>query len=60
MSWYGLWAPSGTPREVVARINADVQKVLRRGLPSKFGSPLLLDHRFPDEFAAFIKVEAGK
>src|SRR5476651_1943066 len=27
VSWYGLWAPSGTPPEIVARINADVQKV---------------------------------
>jgi tripartite-type tricarboxylate transporter receptor subunit TctC len=22
--WYGLWAPAGTPREIVARLNAAV------------------------------------
>jgi hypothetical protein len=26
--WFGLFAPLGTPQDVVARINAEVQKVL--------------------------------
>jgi tripartite-type tricarboxylate transporter receptor subunit TctC len=27
-SWFGIMAPAGTPREVIARLNADVQKSL--------------------------------
>src|SRR5205823_13472935 len=28
VSWFGLFAPAGTPREVVNKVNADVQRVL--------------------------------
>ncbi|WP_428660318.1 Bug family tripartite tricarboxylate transporter substrate binding protein [Reyranella sp.] len=27
LSWYGLWAPAGTPREIVGRIQAEVARV---------------------------------
>jgi tripartite-type tricarboxylate transporter receptor subunit TctC len=29
--WIGLFAPAGTPREIVARLNAETNKVLARG-----------------------------
>ena len=63
VSWYGLWAPSGTPREIVARINADVQKVFADAdFREKFLEPNFLGSIAgnPDEFTAFIKAEAGK
>jgi tripartite-type tricarboxylate transporter receptor subunit TctC len=28
-SWYGVWAPKGTPREIVLRINALMQETMR-------------------------------
>ncbi len=28
-SWYGVWAPKGTPREIVMRINALMQETMR-------------------------------
>ena len=28
LSWYGLWAPAGTPREIVARMRAEVARAL--------------------------------
>jgi tripartite-type tricarboxylate transporter receptor subunit TctC len=28
-SWYGFLAPAGTPREIIARFNAEVTKVLK-------------------------------
>ena len=28
-SWYGLAAPAGTPREVIARLNAEMLKVMK-------------------------------
>ena len=27
-NWWGVWAPPGTPPEVVAKVNADLQKIL--------------------------------
>ena len=27
-SWYGLWAPAGTPREIVQRLNSEVNRIL--------------------------------
>ena len=63
VSWYGLWAPSGTPREAVAKINADVQKVFADAeFREKFLEPNFLGSITgnADQFAAFIKAEAGK
>ena len=63
VSWYGLWAPAGTPRELVAKINSDVQKVFADpDFRAKFLEPNFLDAitGSPDEFAAFIKAEADK
>jgi tripartite-type tricarboxylate transporter receptor subunit TctC len=60
---FGLAAPAGTPREVVARINADVQQILRDpAFQAKFLEPHLLQVRFgsPDEFAAFLESESRK
>lgn len=28
-SWYGIWAPASTPRELVARINGEIVKAMR-------------------------------
>jgi tripartite-type tricarboxylate transporter receptor subunit TctC len=28
LSWYGLWAPAGTPREIIDRLQAEVAKAL--------------------------------
>jgi tripartite-type tricarboxylate transporter receptor subunit TctC len=30
-TWYGIWAPAGTPRDVIAKLNADIVRVV--GLP---------------------------
>ena len=29
VNWYGLFAPAGTPPDVVAKLNAEVTKILR-------------------------------
>ncbi len=62
LQWFGLLAPSGTPREIVARVNADVGKALQqpdvqeklRGLGMQIvGGP-------PEQFGSFMRAEAGK
>jgi tripartite-type tricarboxylate transporter receptor subunit TctC len=60
--WAGIWAPAGTPPDVVAKLNADINAVLnlpevreslrRRGVEPRPGSP--------EAFAAFISAETPK
>jgi tripartite-type tricarboxylate transporter receptor subunit TctC len=53
-SWYGLWGPSGLPAEVVAKLNAEVNKALNSDLKDRL---LQLGYEFsvgtPDDFARF-------
>ena len=61
-SWYGLFAPVGTPREILARLNADMVKALRqpetRKLLSQQGAEPVGNSEA--EFAAFIQAEIAK
>jgi tripartite-type tricarboxylate transporter receptor subunit TctC len=61
-AWFGLFAPAGTPREIVARLNAEAGKALRRPairerLQSVGLSPA---PNTPEEFALFIRVELDR
>ena len=63
VSWYGLWAPAGTPPDIVTKINADVQKIFADDdFRVKFLEPAFLGAvtGSPAEFSAFIKAEAAK
>ena len=63
ISWFGLFAPSATPRDVLAKINADVQKVLADAdFKEKFLDPSLLSTiaGTPDQFADYVRIEAAK
>jgi tripartite-type tricarboxylate transporter receptor subunit TctC len=58
-TWIGLFAPAGAPRDVVARVNGEVNKLLRD--PS-FADKVLVsvgfqpeDPNSPEEFMAFLK-----
>lgn len=61
-SWYGLLAPTGTSKDVVARVNAEVHKVLK--LPDvkqrldAGGFEALTST--PDEYGAFLRGEVEK
>jgi tripartite-type tricarboxylate transporter receptor subunit TctC len=62
-SWFGLFAPAGTPGEIIARINGDVRQVF--GDPAfrdRFLRPNVLEPRItsPEEFAAAISAGADK
>ena len=61
-SWHGLFAPAGTPPEIVSKISAEVQRILKepamqeklQGMGAKpIGST-------PEEFAEFIAAERAK
>jgi len=58
-TWYGLLAPAGTPRDIVARLNAEWTKIAamadtKEKMQSAGFEPL---SSTPDQFAAFIKEE---
>jgi tripartite-type tricarboxylate transporter receptor subunit TctC len=63
VSWFGLFAPGGTPREIVGRINADVRRAFADvEFREKFLAPNMFEPMVdsPDEFAAFIASEVQK
>jgi tripartite-type tricarboxylate transporter receptor subunit TctC len=58
-SWYGILAPAGTPREIVARLNAELTKALeqpevRASLLAEGAEPV---GGSPEAFAAHIRAE---
>lgn len=61
-NWIGLFAPAGTPPEIVIRLNAEVQKVMQQ--PDVQKRLETEGARFipttPESFAAFQKSEAAK
>ena len=41
VTWFGLFTTAGTPREIVGKINAEVQRAVRRpGVPRALHRPL--------------------
>lgn len=60
--WYGFFAPAATPKDILARLNADTISVLR--LPeiaaSLFKQGLQPLIKTQDQFAAFIRSEIQK
>ena len=61
-SWWAILAPAGTPKEIIARLNAEVVKALNNaGLRERFlGLGADPAPSTPEECAAHIKAEVGK
>jgi len=61
-SWVGMLVPAGTPKEIVARLNAEAKKALAdpevRGKLSAQGFDVVGSS--PDEFLAFARAESEK
>jgi len=61
-SWYAFFAPKGTPREIIAKVNADVERVV--ALNDVKARGVTLGYRFvggpPEKLAAFLRAETGK
>ena len=63
--WYGLWAPRGTPRDIIARLNAAVREALADPGVSKRLSDLGQvipppEQQTPEALAAYHKAEIDK
>jgi tripartite-type tricarboxylate transporter receptor subunit TctC len=61
-TWYGLVAPAGTPRDIVAKLNAETLRILNLpGLKEKTRSQgIELGGSTPEEFATFIREDIAK
>src|SRR5262249_22678193 len=61
-TWYGLVAPAGTPKDVIAKLNAETVRVLALPeLKEKTRSQgIELGGSTPEEFAAFIRADIAK
>jgi tripartite-type tricarboxylate transporter receptor subunit TctC len=57
--WFGVWAPAGTPADIVAKISADTRKALSdpgvREKLTNLGNDTM--DMSPEEFARFVRSE---
>jgi tripartite-type tricarboxylate transporter receptor subunit TctC len=60
--WYGLYAPAGTPGDIVRRLNAGVERALNspdvKEKLAKTGNEVVASS--PEEFAAFLRAQIAK
>jgi tripartite-type tricarboxylate transporter receptor subunit TctC len=61
-SWYGLYAPAGTPADVVERLNSSVAKAIEAGAFKKLelSEGLIFVPGTPDEFGRYVLGEAER
>ena len=61
-NWYGLFAPAGTPRDVIARVNGELVKILAMGDVKKrlLDSGIIATSSTPEAFAGYIAAETKK
>jgi tripartite-type tricarboxylate transporter receptor subunit TctC len=61
-AWYGMYAPKGTPRDVVGRIQQEIARIVRladmQDRLNQFGAEPIASS--PEEFAAFTRAEHDK
>jgi tripartite-type tricarboxylate transporter receptor subunit TctC len=61
-SWYALFAPKGTRADIIAKVNADVERIL--AMPDVKEKGVTLGYRYiggsPEKLAAFLKSEIAK
>jgi tripartite-type tricarboxylate transporter receptor subunit TctC len=62
LGWFGLFAPAGTPREIVAKVSADVGRILalpeaRQRLAEQGAEPA---PSTPEAFTAFVNADIAK
>lgn len=62
-SWFGLFAPAGTPQEIVLKLNTEAHRILNdttfreRFLGPNFIEPIAGS---PEQFASYVRTEAAK
>ena len=62
LGWYGVFAPAGTPPEIVRKLNAEIgaitsQSEFRAQMQGQGADPM---NATPQEFATYVRAEVGK
>jgi tripartite-type tricarboxylate transporter receptor subunit TctC len=57
--WYGLFAPKGTPKPIVAKLNAEMRRVLALDLGERVAA-IDLGASSPEELGTFVKKEIDR
>jgi tripartite-type tricarboxylate transporter receptor subunit TctC len=61
-SWYGVYAPAGTPRDIVERLSAEIKKICNRAdfrdRVDKTG--VTMSYKAPDDFAKFTVAQVAR
>jgi tripartite-type tricarboxylate transporter receptor subunit TctC len=62
VSWFGAYAPAGTPRPIIDRLNAELKKAVADQEVAAKLSSLVLDpmHMSPEDFARLMKADYDK
>ncbi len=62
LAWYGLFAPRGTPREVVSRLSGEIEKILRQPDIREKLAQLGAEPKFmnPEQLTAFVAEESPR
>ena len=60
--WIGMLAPAGTPKEIVAKLNGEIAKLVRSDEMKKLLSPTGMepDPDTPEQFGAYLKADYDK
>ena len=60
--WYGVLVPAGTPREIVLKLNTEINKALRSDAVSQrlANDSAVISTGTPEQFADFIKAEQAR
>ena len=62
LQWFGIFAPAGTSKDIIARLNGEIVKILRlpdvRERLTSLGADVV--GNTPEQFAAFQKADAAK
>jgi tripartite-type tricarboxylate transporter receptor subunit TctC len=60
--WYGLYAPAGTPKDIITRLNAEVVKIL--AMPDVkarlLDAGIIATSSSPEAFAAYAQAETQR
>lgn len=61
-TWFGMWAPLGTPKEIIAELNQSIAKILKRpDVEERLRHDgMEAEPTTPEEFARFIEQDIGK
>jgi tripartite-type tricarboxylate transporter receptor subunit TctC len=61
-TWYGIWAPAGTPPDIIAKLQQEVAKAMARPEIKEIWAAQGAGPggNTPDQFGAFVKVEVVK